>query len=646
MPSSQTLNAASIRNLTAPKRGSLLSQPVSLKPNNNTEYNPSVLKTPSKHKSFDLLSSPTLGASAFSPGSRSTLPNASQQTPSSSAETKSQSNGLEQVPDQIITLPDKETQQKHIQSFLSRANKQSNVLTFNTHIPLPTATISRTLVSLIEGQQTAGYRYMYEKITEKGDLLDMQITRAATLIAESWDDETNLMKVDKNEMDIVKKETIDVKIESNDMEVDDDDSKNIKVKTESELEMDRFSLFAHPSMISQEVKLYIGRICCDSVVDESKINQFSVVLESCKEIGTGARSKLDFNSYLQKGLPMALFPGQLVCLEASNPTGNLLVVSKIVHLPQLPIPTTTCSELVEYYPPGQELPVSMVITCGPYTLLDSLEYEPLEDLVQALLETGVPDVLLMMGPFVDCDHPFIQTGNIEMDVFEIFKLHITNRLIQLKRVKPSMEIILIPSQRDACMEWIAFPQPPLGSGITDNDRMEKLTLLGLLTSNGEFLAQLFPNPTQFTINELLIATTSLDTLVALGNNFIYHCGDQKRDRVREMFQQILTQRHFYPIFPPLPGACLDSTRALSTNPTDPCVLQLLPDMMIVPSLLAPCVKEVGSTLCINPGLLTKGRVGGTYCRVTVHPLLTEAMTDGDSYPHGLLDRTRVDIIRL
>ncbi|KAJ2993988.1 DNA-directed DNA polymerase alpha subunit pol12 [Globomyces sp. JEL0801] len=554
MPSSQTLNAASIHNLTAPKRGSLLSQPVSLKPNNNTEYNPSVLKTPSKHKSFDLLSSPT---------SRSTLPNASQQTPSSSAETKSQLTGLEQVPDQIITLPDKETQQKHIQSFLSRANKQSNVLTFNTHIPLPTATISRTLVSLIEGQQTAGYRYMYEKITEKGDLLDMQITRAATLIAESWDDETNLMKVDKNEMDIVKKETTDVKIESNDMEVDDDDSKNIKVKTESELEMDRFSLFAHPSMISQEVKLYIGRICCDSVVDESKINQFSVVLESCKEIGT-----------------------------------------------------------------------------------DSLEYEPLEDLVQALLETGVPDVLLMMGPFVDCDHPFIQTGNIEMDVFEIFKLHITNRLIQLKRVKPSMEIILIPSQRDACMEWIAFPQPPLGSGITDNDRIEKLTLLGLLTSNGEFLAQLFPNPTQFTINELLIATTSLDTLVALGNNFIYHCGDQKRDRVREMFQQILTQRHFYPIFPPLPGACLDSTRALSTNPTDPCVLQLLPDMMIVPSLLAPCVKEVGSTLCINPGLLTKGRVGGTYCRVTVHPLLTEAMTDGDSYPHGLLDRTRVDIIRL
>lgn len=57
---------------------------------------------------------------------------------------------------------------------------------FNPHIPStkPDANLtSSAQVSLIPGQQTEGYRYMYEKLTEKGDLLNDRIDYFARLLA-------------------------------------------------------------------------------------------------------------------------------------------------------------------------------------------------------------------------------------------------------------------------------------------------------------------------------------------------------------------------------------------------------------------------------------------------------------------------------
>ena len=64
----------------------------------------------------------------------------------------------------------------------------------------------------------------------------------------------------------------------------------------------------------------------------------------------------------------------------------------------------------------------------------------------------------MTGPFVDRDHPLISSGKVDKDEFEIFQSKIVPKLQFLKASKPNLEIIMLPSQQESCLEWIAFPQ--------------------------------------------------------------------------------------------------------------------------------------------------------------------------------------------
>jgi DNA polymerase alpha subunit B len=44
------------------------------------------------------------------------------------------------------------------------------------------------------------------------------------------------------------------------------------------------------------------------------------------------------------------------------------------------------------------------VASGPFTTTDSLEYEPLDDLM-SVIATKRPDVVVLAGPFVDANHP-------------------------------------------------------------------------------------------------------------------------------------------------------------------------------------------------------------------------------------------------
>lgn len=50
-----------------------------------------------------------------------------------------------------------------------------------------------------------------------------------------------------------------------------------------------------------------------------------------------------------------------------------------------------------------------MVTCGPYSFSDSLSYTPLEVLIQSV-RLNNPDVLLMMGPFVDQNNQLLSSG--------------------------------------------------------------------------------------------------------------------------------------------------------------------------------------------------------------------------------------------
>lgn len=48
--------------------------------------------------------------------------------------------------------------------------------------------------------------------------------------------------------------------------------------------------------------------------------------------------------------------------------------------------------------------LSVMVAAGPFTTSDSLEYEPLEDLLRVVVARK-PDVCVLAGPFVDANHP-------------------------------------------------------------------------------------------------------------------------------------------------------------------------------------------------------------------------------------------------
>ena len=75
--------------------------------------------------------------------------------------------------------------------------------------------------------------------------------------------------------------------------------------------------------------------------------------------------------------------------------------------------STPAKKLAEYhhsnlYQNGEAL--SVVVACGPFTTADNLEYEPLEELL-GNVASEKPDVLILVGPFVDASHPLLQEGD-------------------------------------------------------------------------------------------------------------------------------------------------------------------------------------------------------------------------------------------
>ncbi|XP_078064975.1 DNA polymerase alpha subunit B-like, partial [Mustelus asterias] len=84
------------------------------------------------------------------------------------------------------------------------------------------------------------------------------------------------------------------------------------------------------------------------------------------------------------------------------------------------------------------------------------------------------------------------------------------------------------------------------------------------------------------------------------------------DRFTRILKHILTQRSYYPLYPPAEEMNIDHEcfQLYAQTP-------VTPDILIVPSELRYFIKDVLGCICINPGRLTKGQVGGTYGRLFI-----------------------------
>ena len=72
-----------------------------------------------------------------------------------------------------------------------------------------------------------------------------------------------------------------------------------------------------------------------------------------------------------------------------------------------------------------------------------------------------PSKLVLMGPFVDEEHPKVASGLLDMTFEELFVSQVKDQIEEMLQAEGSgMHVVLLPSQR--CVQHHpVFPQPPL-----------------------------------------------------------------------------------------------------------------------------------------------------------------------------------------
>ncbi|XP_061300077.1 DNA polymerase alpha subunit B [Pezoporus flaviventris] len=326
---------------------------------------------------------------------------------------------------------------------------------------------------------------------------------------------------------------------------------------------------------AQEPVTVLGQIGCDS---NGKLNAKSVVLEGDREHSSGGQIPLDLSELRE----YSLFPGQVVALEGTNSTGKMMVVSKLYE--GVPLPFHTPPE------PASEQRM-VLVACGPYTPSDSIGYDPLSDLVTVITRDH-PDVCILFGPFLDAKHEQVENCQLLGSFPDVFKLCL-KMIIEGTRSAGS-QLVFVPSARDVHHDCV-YPQPPFHYPELPKEDKQRVHFVS--------------DPCTLEVDGIVLGLTSTDLLFHMGAEEISSSSGIS-DRFTRILKHILTQRSYYPLYPPSEELNIDYESFYHYAS-----LPVTPDVLVTPSELRYFVKEVLGCVCINPGRLTKGTVGGTYGRL-------------------------------
>ncbi|KAK1150948.1 DNA polymerase alpha subunit B [Acipenser oxyrinchus oxyrinchus] len=344
--------------------------------------------------------------------------------------------------------------------------------------------------------------------------------------------------------------------------------------------------FSSSSAPAQEPVVLLGQIGCDS---NGKLNSKSVILEGDQEHSYGMQVPVDLSELRE----YSLFPGQVVVMEGTNSTGRRLVASRLYEGVPLPFHKPKEQSQEDMLEGARQHMV--LVACGPYTTSDSMNYEPLMDLIE-VIKRDRPDVCLLLGPFLDSKHEQVESGQLTATLDEVFR-RCVKAIVEGTRGSGT-QLVFVPSQRDVHHDFV-FPQPPFHpshlSQLSGEDRQRVLLL---------------PDPCTLDLSGVVIGVTSTDILFHMGAEEISSAAGW--DRFSRILKHILTQRSYYPLYPPAEEMNVDYEQFQAYAQ-----LPVTPDIFITPSELRYFIKDVIGCVCVNPGRLTKGQVGGTYGRLFI-----------------------------
>jgi hypothetical protein len=466
---------------------------------------------------------------------------------------------------------------------------------------------------------------------------------------------------------------------------------------------------------SQESVLVCGRLWCEAPV--GKLNSKSLLLEGGRSDSGGARVRLDVDKALSS---YSLYPGQVLCVRGSCPTGDVLYATELfcslappsARAPArtgvvFPAPAAAAGEGADAWSPSaagaagaaaagggaavaaaartaaaaaaaggaaveaatapaatataptpapaqEEEDVDLMVACGPFSLAGDLEYEPLEDLL-AHVAADKPAVLVLMGPFVDADHPAIASGQCAKAVpgakapqsffFEDLLEYV------LSRIAASVDgtrtrVVLVPCTNDVAGASICFPQPPLST------TRERLRELGFSRPEQLVLAS---NPATLDVGPALrlgICTADVLMDLARDDTVLVDREAPKKERLVRLAEHLVDSASYYPLFPAGPDTPLEPLMQPAAEMRGP-----KPDLVLLSSKLKHFAYDVQGSLMVNPGRLARGKAGGTFARILVKGRSREAREQvqraqslqgqhADNIPNNVSERTRVEVVRI
>ena len=282
--------------------------------------------------------------------------------------------------------------------------------------------------------------------------------------------------------------------------------------------------------VDSEVYVY-GRIVSDSL--DGKLNPASLLLEGDDSVSQGRRVKLDvsaLDSY-------ALFPGQAVVVLGNNPTGRLFVAKKLFAGSKLPFATTNEATAQQY-----NMTVSVMIAAGPFHLCSpvpinidgrpsilpetEIKFEPLADVLN-VAKLQKPDVLILVGPFLDAESEIIR------NVCAVFDKTFAEMLsFIVDEAEKNTTIVLVPSSKDV-NHHLTFPQPPFDHPSVKEALIARAKLFSSRVSSSvpelQEQAKMYfcPNPCTLRINDMVLGVVSEDIFFDISKNVVVqNCPDR------------------------------------------------------------------------------------------------------------------------
>ena len=341
----------------------------------------------------------------------------------------------------------------------------------------------------------------------------------------------------------------------------------------------------------KDSQIFVGRVMSETneeLTDHKlAISAHSVVLESC----SGDQSSVKI--FLNECPDYLLYTGQIVGVLGRSSAAGL-------HA-QLVLPGAAIPEIV--YPQDKNIvspaPVHLTVASGPYSPENMLIFDSISDL-EVRVRDNPPDKLVLMGPFLDLNHPIIASGIVQ-DSFgrpatfeDIYREEIIPKLARLARAceNARTELIIVPSTSEARID-VPLPQPPINT--------LRVPIWQQLTKELPSHVKCVSNPASLQIGGLNVMITSADALSSINTNLLYKQGENQQSRVDACLEQFLKARTLFPVMP----------SALRVEPSLRHTLDIsddgdsFPHIIILPSLSGKrFVKKIAGRVFVNPGFMS------------------------------------------